>query len=170
MKDLCSSVSKLLEKYFDQEVTQKERSLVEKHLLGCPTCRDTLKSMEGLRDMIKVPVEEAVRKEDFQWVWQNIQREIRLRERPTVWETVRSWLDISPLFQRRIWVPIAASMVLIILISTPLLFKKTPSFPGPYVVEYVESQTHNVMIYQSEKSKVTVIWLLEGPEKEVSPS
>jgi hypothetical protein len=170
MKDLCSSVSKLLEKYFDQEVTQKERSLVERHLLGCPTCRDALKSMEGFREMIKAPVEEAVQKEDFQWVWQNIQREIRLRERPTVWETVRSWLDISPLFQRRVWIPVVATMVLIILISTPLLFKKTPSFPGPSVVEYVESQTHNVMVYQSEKSKVTVIWLLEGPEKEVSPS
>ncbi len=34
MKDSCSSVSRLLEKYFDQEVTDDERLLVEGHLQG----------------------------------------------------------------------------------------------------------------------------------------
>jgi hypothetical protein len=47
----------------------------------------------------------------------------------------------------------------------PLLFKKITSYPSPSVVEYIESQTHNVMIYESEKAKVTVIWLFEGPEE-----
>ena len=53
MKDSCSSVSKLLEKYFDQEVTDKERLLVEGHLQDCPACQDALKSMEGTQDINK---------------------------------------------------------------------------------------------------------------------
>jgi len=166
MKDSCSSASKLLEKYFDQEVTNEERSLVEAHLLDCPACQDELKLMEGLRDMIRTPVEEAVQKEDFPWVWQKIERGIQLEKRPNWWKSLRSWLDITPLHKRRVWIPAIAAIAILILIVTPLLFKKTSSYPGPFVVEYVESQTNNVMVYESEKSKVTVIWLFEGPEME----
>jgi predicted anti-sigma-YlaC factor YlaD len=68
MKDSCSSVSKLLEKYFDQEVTEKKRLLMEGHLQDCLACRNALRSMEELRTLIKVPVEEATQKENFPWV------------------------------------------------------------------------------------------------------
>jgi anti-sigma-K factor RskA len=170
MKDSCSAVSRLLEKYFDQEVTNKERSLVEAHLLDCHACQDVLSSMEKIRDLIKAPVEEAVQKEDFPWIWQKIERGIRLEERPTFLETLQSWLQISPLFQRKVWIPAVAAVAIVLLITIPLLFKKTPSFPSPSVVEYVESQTHNVMVYESENTKVTVIWLFEEPEKETPSS
>ena len=170
MKDACSAVSKLLEKYFDQEVTDEERTRVEAHLLDCHACQDVLKSMEKLGDLVKVPVEEAVEKEDFPWVWQKIERGIRSEERPTFWETLRSWLQISPLFKRKVWISALAGVAIVLLITIPLLFKKTPSYPGPSVVEYVESQTHNVMIYESENAKVTIIWLFEEPEKETPSS
>jgi len=166
MKGSCSAVSKLLEKYFDQEVTDEERSLVEAHLLDCHACQDVLRSVEKLRNLVRAPVEEAVQKEDFQWVWQKIERGIRLKERPTFWETLQSWLQIPPLFQRKVWIPAVATITIILLITIPLLFKKTPSYPSLSVVEYVESQTHNVMVYESENTKVTVIWLFEEPEKE----
>jgi len=170
MKDSCSAVSKLLEKYFDQEVTDKERSLVEAHLLDCHACQDVLKSMEKLRDVVRAPVEEAVEKEDFPWVWENIEKGIRLEERPTFWETLRSWLRISPPFKRKVWIPAVATVAIVLLVTIPLLFKKAPSYPSLSVVEYVESQTHNVMIYESENTKVTVIWLFEEPGKETPSS
>jgi anti-sigma-K factor RskA len=169
MKDSCSSVSKLLEKYFDQEVTDKERSFIESHLRDCLTCQGELRSMEKLRDLVKPPIEEAVREEELYWVWQKIKREIQLRERSTWWESLRSWLDIPPLFRRRVWIPVAATMVILI-VMVPLLFKKITSYPGPSVVEYIESQTYNVMVYESENTKVTVIWLFEEPEKETPSS
>src|SRR4030042_6452665 len=103
MKNSCSSVSTLLEKYFDQEVTDEERFLVEGHLQDCPGCRDALKSMEELRTLMSAPVEEAVRKEDFPWVWQKIEREIRSQKRRTWWQSLRSWLDVTPLFRRQVW-------------------------------------------------------------------
>ena len=166
MKDSCSSVSKLLEKYFDQEITGKERFLIEGHLQDCSACRDALKSMEELRALIKVPVEEALQKEDFPWVWQKIEREIRLQKKLTWWQSLRSWFDVSPLFQRRVWIPAVATVVVLLFITAQIILRKTPSYPDASVVEYVESETDNVMVYQLEKPKVTVIWLFEGPEKE----
>jgi anti-sigma factor RsiW len=166
MKDSCSSVSKLLEKYFDQEITDKERSLMEGHLQDCSACRDALKSMEELRALIKVPVEEALQKEGFPWVWQKIEKEIRLQKKLTWWQSLRSWFDVSPLFQRRVWIPAVATVVVLLFITAQIILRKTPSYPDASVVEYVESETDNVMVYQLEKPKVTVIWLFEGPEKE----
>jgi anti-sigma factor RsiW len=166
MKNSCSSVSTLLEKYFDQEVTDKERFLVEGHLQDCPACRDALKSMEELRTLMKVPVEEAVQKEDFPWVWQKIEREIRLQKELTWWQSLRPWLDVTPLFKRKIWIPVVATVVVLLVITAQIIFKETPSYPDASVVEYVESQSDNVMVYQLEEPKVTVIWLFEGPEEE----
>jgi len=166
MKDSCFSVSKFLEKYFDQEVTEKERLLVEGHLQDCPACRDALKSMEELRTLIKVPVEEAVQKEDFPWVWQKIEREIRLQEKLTWWQSLRSWLDVSPLFKKKVWIPAVATLVVLLFITAQIIFKNTPSYPDASVVEYLDSPTYNVMVYQLEKPGVTVIWLFEGPERE----
>ena len=119
---------------------------------------------------MKVPVEEAVQKEDFPWVWQKIEREIRLQKKRTWWQSLRSWLDITPLFKRKVWIPAVATVVVLLFITTQIIFKKTPSYPDASVVEYLESPTYNVMVYQLEESKVTVIWLLEGPEGEASSS
>ncbi len=166
MKDSCSSVSRLLEKYFDREVTDNERLLVEGHLQDCQDCRNALRSMEELRILMKSPVEEAVRKEEFPWVWQKIEGEIRrAHEKLTWWQSVRSWLGVSHFFRRKVWIPAAAATFLVFLaITAQIIFKKAPSYAGISVVEYLDSPTYNVMVYQSEEPKVTVIWLFEGPE------
>jgi anti-sigma factor RsiW len=170
MRDSCISVSKVLERYFDHEVTDKERFFVEAHLQDCPACREALRSMEELRTLIKVRVEEAVQNESFPWVWQKIERGIRLEEKPTFGETVRSWLQNSPFSQKKAWIPAVAAISIILLLTIPLLLEKTSSYPSPSVVEYIESQTNNVMVYESENTKVTVIWLFEEPEKETPSS
>lgn len=170
MKDSCSSVSELLEKYFDQEVTDREKHLVETHLQGCPACRDTLTIMEGLRTLIKAPVEEATQQEDFPWVWQKIEREIRLKEKVSGWQFLWSWLNLYPLLKKRIWVPAVATAVVLLLLTTQVILKKTPSYSEVSVVKYIESQTHHIMVYESENAKMTVIWLFDGKDQELSKS
>lgn len=170
MKDSCSSVSRLVEKYFDGEVTDKEKLLVEGHLQDCSACQDALKSMEGLRTLIRTPVEEAAEKEDFPWVWQKIEREIRSQEKLTWWQTLRSWLGVSPFLRKKVWVPAVATLVVLLFITGQIIFRKTPSYPDSSVVEYVESGTNNVMIYNLEKAKITVIWVFEEPEKDQTSS
>jgi hypothetical protein len=170
MKSECTSVSKLLDKYFDQEVTPEERSLVEGHLPNCSACQMALDSMQNLRLLIKGPVEEAVEKENFPWVWERIERGIQRKESLGLLDFLKSWLDVTPLLKRKILIPAVAAAVVLILITAPLLFKETTSYPTLSVVEYVESETYNVMIYELEDEKVTVIWLFNGSEEEVSTS
>lgn len=163
MESRCSSVSELLEKYFDREVTGEEKSLVERHLSDCPSCQKSLREMKGISNVLKITVEKALNEETFPWVWEKIERGIQLEVGISWWESFRSWLKLSPLSQRKIWVPMTA-ITMLILFTMPFFFKKTPSLPAPSVVEYVESQTSNVMVYELEKAKVTVIWLFEDLE------
>lgn len=122
--------------------------------------------MGNLRDLIKIPIEEVVLKEDFQRVWENIRRGIRSQERPAWWEILLPRVDLSFLLRRKVWIPAVAVIIILILTTAPLLFKRFSSPSGLSVVEYVESPEYNVMVYQSEKAKMTVIWLLEEPGKE----
>ena len=170
MKSECSSVSKLLDRYFDQEVTPEERSLVEGHLPDCSACRMALDTMRNLRILIRNPVEKAVEKETFPWVWEKIEKGIQQKERPDLLDFLRSWLDLTPSLKRKILIPAVAAVVILILITTPFLYKKMSSYPELSVVEYVESDTYNVMVYEPETPQVTVIWLFEGPEEEPSTS
>lgn len=168
MKDLCSSVSKLLDKYFDQEATDKEKALVEAHLARCPVCQDALKRMGDFKELLKLPAEAVVQQEDFERIWQNIGRKIRTQEKPSWWESVRSWLDLSPIFRKEVLVPAVAAAAILIFLSTQVFFKETPSYVGLPDVQYVDS-SYNVMVYPMEKGKMTVIWLFEGQE-ETPPS
>lgn len=169
MKDSCLSTSGLLEKYFDREVTGEERSIVERHLPHCLSCRESLKSMEGLLKAIKGPVDEALREETYPWVWEKIEKEIRSEQKSPWWQTFRSWPNPFPLTRKRVWVP-ALVVAMLLLITIPSLLQKNASIPNPTVVKYVESESFNVMVYESEKAKITVIWLFSDPEKESSTS
>ncbi len=168
MKDSCSPILELLEKYLDEEVTEHERTLVEDHLLECRACQDELTSMKELHTLITLPVDGAVQQENFPWVWQKIERRLQTEEKPSWLQSLWERLESSPLLRRRVWAPALAAALIVILVAVPLLMKKTSSPSEASVVVYVESQTNNVMIYESEsdQNKVAVIWLLEGSEEE----
>jgi anti-sigma factor RsiW len=164
MKESCSSISRLLEKYFDRETTGDEGILVQDHLRQCAACQAQLKSMEELRATLRAPVDEAVQKETFAWVWQKIEREIQDRAKPSWRESIRAWFGLSFPFRRRVWIPAVAAALLIVAIGSPLFFKETPSQTELSIVEYVQSDTNNVMVFESERENVAIIWLFEGAE------
>ncbi len=169
MKHLCNSVSELLEKYVDREVTEQERALVETHLQDCSSCRDDLKSLEGLSNVMKVSLGEMAREEEFDRVWLKVRRGLRSEEKRSWWEAFRSGLGLSILLRKRVWVPAVAAILVLLFATVPLLTKKSPSLPADFGVEYVESKTNNVMVYEVGPA-VTVIWLFEGDEEEATSS
>ncbi len=165
MRDPCPPILELLEKYGDREATEAERSAVDAHLLTCPSCHAAWKRTERLKGLMKVSAEEPPGEGEFERAWRRIHQGITAEKRPSLREYLRSWFDLSPLFRKRILIP-AAGVALALVLASTLLLKKIPSYPEPPVVEYVESQTCDVMVYEPEKTKVTVIWLFEAPEKE----
>jgi len=167
MKDSCSLLSNLLERYLDHEATAEERSSVEVHLQACPACRNALRMMEEMGHLIKAPVDEAEQEEDFYWVWQRIEKGIRQGER-TDWRQYLVLPEVASLFRKKIWIPVAAVLIAMIVAITPSILKRGPSPSEASVVEYVESESCNVMVYQLDKGNETVIWLFEGSEKEGS--
>lgn len=166
----CSSLSTLLDKYFDGETSQREREAVEAHLKQCPACQERLKFMSEVKEAFQRPVLEALEKETFPWIWEKIEREIRFKSRETLWESIKGWFEITPFLRKRVWIPATVVAILLILLISPALFKKNSSHLSLPVVEYVESKTNNVMIYELENGKLTVIWLFEESEAESSPS
>jgi len=166
MKENCSSILKLLDKYFDSELNKEEISKIESHLKTCINCQDELEALKFLRQTMKKQVEEALEKEDFTWVWQKIERGIKSQRKPTFLENLRLRLDISFFLKRKVFIPAIATICVLILILIPIIFKKKPSISDLSVVKYVESQTNNVMVYESDKTELTVIWLFETKETE----
>jgi anti-sigma factor RsiW len=170
MNDPCSSVSQLLERYFDRESTDQEKTRVETHLLDCPSCRQALKSMEELSHLMKVPVEEYAGKKDLERVWLRVKRETQFEVKPSWGQVFRSWFGLPALLRKRVLIPAVAAIMLLVFITAYPLFEKSPSLPGQFGVEYVDSETNNVMVYEIEKANMTVIWLFEGPDEEPAPS
>jgi hypothetical protein len=166
MNDVCGSVSGLLEKYFDHEVTTEESVLVQDHLNRCQDCRAALEAMEELRDRILIPAEALPDEEAFERLWLNIRRETAHGEKPSWRESLHAYLDFSILLRKKVWIPAASMAMVLLLFAFTTLFKKNTSLEPQFGVEYVESNTNNIMVYELEATKVTVIWLFEGPEQE----
>ncbi len=163
MKEPCSSLSEMVQRYFDREVTAREKALVEDHLRDCPSCRNALGSMEQIRRLMAIPAEDVAREDDFGRVFTKVKREIRTEKSRSWWENFRVRVFSGLVLPKKVWVPAVAAVVLL-LAATPFFFKKSPSYPDATVVEYIESDTNNVMIYESEKGNTTVIWLIEEKE------
>lgn len=157
-----------MDKYFDREASQREQRVVERHLKECPACQKRLKFMGEIKVALRRPIMEATERETFPWVWEKIEREIRFKPGGTIWEAIKKGFAITPFLKKKLWIPAGVLATLLIFLVSFVLFKKTSFQPPLSVVEYIESKTNNVMIYELENSKVTVIWLFEENEVESS--
>lgn len=72
----CEEIQKLMMAYLDEEISEKEKNLVEKHLVQCKKCRDELDSFARLKEVTN-KMKFADLKEDI-WAgyWKGIYRRI----------------------------------------------------------------------------------------------
>lgn len=170
MKDRCSVVSTLLERYHDQEVTEEERRQIEEHLTQCASCRALLARTAEIGNLIRLPIQEVSERADFEKAWRKIRREIQAREPLPRWKSLGAWLKGWGLTWKRAWIPATAAALLVAgLIMSPLLMKDRDA-SRISSVEYVESSDYNVMIYEGEKGNVTIIWLFDRSDQEAPTS
>lgn len=151
MKDQYSDIKKLLERYYDNELSEKEKIEVEGHLTTCTECKEELKSIEGLSVLIREYGTMEPEEETFEKVWHGV--------REGIVKTVGARLALP--------YTLLLTAVFVVLLMLAWLFYpyKTEELPeaktGLVVVEAVESSPKGVMVFNANGGSVAVIWLFE---------
>lgn len=162
MKDQCSDIKKLLERYYDNERSEKEKMEIDVHLTTCTECKRELKSLQGLSVLIREYGTMAAEEETFEKVWHGVKK--RTGEpvgAGLALPTNKVWHSVRLLYK-----PILASAFVVLLMLAWLFYPyKTEELPeaktGLVVVEAVESSPKGVMVFNANDGSVAVIWLFE---------
>lgn len=161
MKTDCEHFGPQLSTYLDGELPEKERNEVEKHLKTCQSCRQLVSEFDEAGGIIKAALspdsEPAV---DLNGVWEEIETQAGFG--PTIWQKIKRLID-RPV----VWLPAAAATAAIVLLIFVMPVEKTREPLKLSRVESVYSQTGQVMLLQTAKSRRPIIWVLPKPQKEV---
>lgn len=160
----CNKISELLSAYMDDELTNKEKELVENHLQSCATCKQKLDLMLKTRDILKsspqIPVPETLLK-DFE--------EYRKK-------TEQSEKKIVPLYKNyRVYASIAAVFIFAFVLKSGL-WQEDKFVPDTLTQTKVSQQTlsagdnDKAETQMPENSSVAETKAVTAKEKTVSPS
>ena len=161
MKPDCEHFGPQLSAYLDGELPKKERYEVEKHLKACRSCSQLVSELDEAGGVIKSALSpDSDQGVDLAGVWEEI--ETKADFGPTIWQKIKSLVD-RPV----VWLPAAAATAAIAL----LIFVMPAERNQPPIelsrVESVYSQTGQVMLLQTAKSRRPIIWVLPKAQKEV---
>ena len=161
MKSDCEHFGLQLSAYLDGELPEKERNEVEKHLETCRSCEQLVSELDEAGDVIKAALSpNSDQGVDLTGVWEEI--ETRAGFGPTIWQRIKSLVD-RPV----VWFPAAAATAAIALLIFVMPAEKTQEPVKLSRVESVYSQTGQVMLLQTAKSRRPIIWVLPKVQKEV---
>lgn len=178
----CPDWESLLERYHDGELKRARRERVEGHLKGCAACRAHMEQLESLREMIALPVEEALDRVDLDSLWPEISIRARSSERVPWLERMQVWLGEFWGVQRPLVLAGAAAACMTLLIAVPLLKGPIGARDGPrtgpgssaiaineVIVDSLQSGEHDmVLVNVHPEDMTTVIWLL-GDSEDIEP-
>lgn len=97
---------KLISRYADNELPQKEKELLDKHIFACPACLQELKAITSIKDRI-LKNNVATNAEFF---WQTLKKRINQETQTASAKEILS-LDFGAWAKRLIPVPIIASII-----------------------------------------------------------
>ena len=161
MKTGCGHFGPQLSAYLDGELPEKERYGVEKHLKTCESCRQLISELDEAGSVIKAAISpDSQQAVDLTGVWEEIKANADFG--PTIWQRIKSLVD-SPV----VWLPAAAATAAIALLIFVVPAEKTQAPIELSRVESVYSQTGQVMLLQTAKSRRPIIWVLPKAQKEV---
>ena len=161
MKTDCEHFGPQLSAYLDGELPKKERHEVEKHLKTCQSCRQLVSELDEAGGVIKAALSlDSEPGVDLTGVWEEIESQADFG--PTIWQKIKSLVD-RPV----VWLPAAAATAAIALLIFVMPVEKTREPIEFSRVESVYSQTGRVMLLQTAKSRMPIIWVLPKAQKEV---
>jgi anti-sigma factor RsiW len=146
-----------LSAYVDDELGHADRLRVAAHLETCARCREEVERFGRLTALLRAA--DAEESSDFREIplWPAIERQIGggAAAPRSITERWRRW---APAWARPVWVPLAAAVILAIVIVLPLIHQTATSQADEAIVESVDQG--EVMVLKGGK-KSTIIWVFE---------
>jgi anti-sigma factor RsiW len=159
----CKQARRFLDRFVDGELADELASRVGQHASSCPDCGGYVESTRSISQAIKT-AGMAVRSQASlsEQEWGRLKEALTKKKRifaENPFMNLWRWLTFYP---RPVWVSAFAAAALIVALTTiNMLHYGEASLSHP-VVEYVESESSQVMVIMPEQSPVTVIWLFEN--------
>lgn len=147
---------KLLNDFFDQELTPNESAEMNRHVEDCPLCQKILQHNQSVSTLLVRGLDEALARVDFDTLEEGVLARIDTKRAP--W-----WINLgNQLVSKRFYVPAAAVATVIVLFLT---FAAPPApVAGPSaIINSFEGNVGSVMILETEKSHHTILWFSEKP-------
>jgi negative regulator of sigma E activity len=125
-------MEKSLSRYFDGEMSEREKEKIEKMLAEDDELKARLKEMQRLGDLIRMPIQSAAGEVSFDGLWNKIEIEIeRIENRPTLWQRV--WVLFSELFTYHRYAFAGTIATIVLIITAALLFSTWRPNPEPSI-------------------------------------
>ncbi len=166
----CKKISRWIGPYFDGELSEGTRSLVEEHLEICPTCRLEHDRLRQTGELFRrgFAASTAGEEPDLENLSHRIREEIRLSEMSAKETSLGQRFQEYWFRGTKVLVPSALAAALIaVFIFT--IYKSPPPVIERYeqnecIIDSIEGEKNTVMFFKTLESKITVIWISESEE------
>ena len=159
MKNTCKFYNEeIISKFVDNELSPDERKTISAHINKCPICSDLAEKYTRMSDLFIQNTSKQIDKIDKNLLKQNILEQIN-REENIFLKKVFDYF--SPKFYLKV------ASVLAILVVSLVYFQVHPineinNIGSSAIVNSVDGDVSSVMIFETEKSKHTIIWFSEA--------
>jgi len=110
MAGICDSVTKLLSPYADDQLSGGDRSVVERHLEGCPKCQARLADLKATSAALGAYFEAQANAVDFSRFASKVMGEIRKEPLPLTQRLRLRWTELMAYNARVIYASLGAAV------------------------------------------------------------
>ena len=159
MKSICKTYDeKTIGQFVDNELPPGESIAIAQHITECHTCNKIVEQYVRLSDLFEQSTSRQVEKIDTSLLGQNVLEQIK-REENGFFQKVFDYF--SPKFY------IKVASVLVIIVASLVYFQAQPinyidTVGSSAIVTSIDGDVSSVMIFETEKSKHTIIWFSEA--------
>jgi anti-sigma factor RsiW len=146
----------LISRYHDGELSQEERSKVESHILGCPSCNKALEDLKRISEQFAAHLADQSTGIDPQKTEKHVLGRLPREKAP--W-----WVKGKETFlSKKMLLPATATAGIVLLFFT-VLQTPVPDSPSA-IVTSVSGDVSSIIILETPETRQTILWFNERPE------
>ncbi|MCP3901596.1 MAG: zf-HC2 domain-containing protein [Desulfobacteraceae bacterium] len=159
MKRACKIYDeKTIGEFIDNELSSEKNKAIAEHIETCPICHNIATNYQHLSDVFIKSTSDKLDQIDTKLLGQNVLEQIKRKE-------TGFFKKVFDYFSPKIYLKVAS--VVVIMIASFIYFQERPlnsidSIGSSAVVNSVDGDVSSVMIFETEKSKHTIIWFSEA--------